>query len=88
MQSLPVNKIPGVGKVTAQKLQTKGMTTCGELQTLSDTELTQWLGKFGQQLYHYCRGEDERPVQTSRTRKSLSVETTFQQDLKTIDACQ
>ena len=88
MVLLPVKKIPGVGKVTAEKLQDKGITTCGELQAFSKAILVDMLGKFGQCLYHYCRGEDERRVETTRIRKSLSVENTYLQDLKTLDACQ
>lgn len=88
MVSLPVKKIPGVGKVTAEKLHGKGISTCGELQRFSETALVELLGKFGQSLYHYCRGEDNRPVEPTRVRKSLSVENTYLQDLNTLTACQ
>ena len=88
MRSLPIKKIPGVGKVTAKKLQDKGIHTCGELQALSQATMVDMFGKFGQSLYQYCRGEDERAVEPKRVRKSLSVENTYLQDLKTLDACQ
>jgi len=88
MVPLPVKKIPGVGKVTAEKLHDKGIATCGDLQAFSKATLIEMLGKFGQSLYHYCRGEDERPVEPTRIRKSLSVENTYLQDLTTLEACQ
>ena len=51
-------------------------------------ELVQAFGRFGERLYHLARGEDERPVSTDRTRKSVSVEETYAQDLPDLEACQ
>ena len=87
MLTLPVKKIPGVGKVTAQKLYDKGISTCGDLQAFTAKELIDRFGKFGQRLSQYCRGIDERPVESARIRKSLSVENTYLQDLPTKEAC-
>lgn len=88
IESLPVKKIPGVGKVCARKLQARGITTCAELQALSQIALQQQFGKFGARLYGYCRGIDERPLETARMRKSLSVERTFLEDLATLLHCE
>jgi DNA polymerase IV len=79
--TLPVKKIPGVGRVTAKKLHDSGYATCGDLQALSQLLLHQQFGKFGHSLYDYCRGIDKRLVQASRTRKSVSVEHTFLEDI-------
>lgn len=79
--ALPVTRIFGVGRVTAEKMALRGIRTCADLQPLSRLELAQQFGSFGERLYHLCRGEDDRPVQTSRRRKSVSVEETYHQDL-------
>jgi len=85
MQPLSLRKIPGVGKVTAQKLQARGFSTCGELQSVPYELLDEWMGKSGRSLWHRCRGRDDSPIQPDRERKSLSVERTFSQDLETFD---
>ena len=84
---LPVKKICGVGKVTAEKMSKLGLTTCGDLQKLSIQDLSKYFGSFGKQLYKICKGIDDRLVVTSRESKSLSVENTFPDDLKTYDEC-
>lgn len=87
MDSLPVNRIWGIGKVAAAKLEKLGVTTCGQLQHFSRIEMAQLFGKFGLELYHLCRGHDERPVEPHRERKSLSTERTYSINLETLDAC-
>lgn len=85
MATLPIEKIWGVGKVTAAKLKSKGFFTCGDLQKKSLSELTVAFGSWGADLYDYSRGIDNRPVKWDRTRKSLSVEETYFRDLTTLD---
>lgn len=87
MLPLPVKKLHGVGQVTTEKLQQLGIETCGDCQRHSEAALKQHLGKFGEQLYQMCRGIDERPVQLERTRKSLSVEETYINDLPDLESC-
>ncbi len=88
MPKLPVNKIFGVGKVTAAKLNKKGISTCLDLQKLSLAELKQLCGgTWGLGLYDLCRGIDERPVEPNRIRKSLSVERTFLNDINELGDC-
>lgn len=88
MRDLAVKKIPGVGQVTNQKMHKLGLHTCSDLQQLSEAELQQYFGRFGLSLYQYCRGIDNRPVQTKRIRKSTSIEDTFMNDLPNLTACQ
>lgn len=83
---LPVKKIHGVGRVTAGKLQQKGIMTCGQLRHYSILELSRWFGSFGERLWELARGHDDREVQTSRRRKSLSVERTYELDLVGLEA--
>lgn len=84
---LPVNKLFGVGSVTAARMRELNLNTCGDLQQVPVTELTQHFGKFGLRLHELCRGVDERPVKVNRVRKSLSAERTYAEDLPTFEAC-
>jgi DNA polymerase IV len=88
MEPLPVRKLWGIGAVTEEKLARAGVTTCGEMQRLSRSELHELFGKFGGELYDLCRGKDDRPVEPNRERKSLSTEETFSSDLTTLEQCE
>ncbi|WP_344956581.1 DNA polymerase IV [Zobellella aerophila] len=81
VQRLPLAKIPGVGRKTAQKLADLGLETCGQLPDFGATALVRHFGKFGQLLWQRCQGRDERPVQVERIRKSVGVETTLAADI-------
>lgn len=82
---LPVNKIHGVGSVTAKRLHAQNILTCEHLRSLPITTMIQQFGKFGNKLWHLCRGIDNRQVTPNRIRKSVSVEKTFSQDISNID---
>ena len=86
MKPLPIEKIWGVGKVTAAKLKGKGFHTCGDLQKKTVGELAALFGSWGAELYDFSRGIDSRPVRDDRTRKSLSVEETYSRDIESLDA--
>ncbi len=79
--ALPVGRLWGVGKKMREKLGGLGVETCGDLQRLDQVEMSRRFGKWGMELWHLCRGIDERPVQPHRTRKSLSSETTFSENI-------
>ncbi|WP_105103787.1 DNA polymerase IV [Microbulbifer pacificus] len=79
---LPVKKIHGVGRVTAEKMHREGIRTCSDLRRFSMVELVQKYGKFGNRLFQLCRGQDQRPVSGDGARKSVSVEHTFSEDLQ------
>lgn len=85
--ALPVEKLFGVGSVTARRMHERGLVTCADLEALSLVELTRTFGRFGATLYQLCRGIDDRPVRPSRTRKSVSVERTYPRDLPDLEAC-
>jgi DNA polymerase-4 len=81
VKTLEVKRIPGVGKVTAQKLAAIKVKTCGDLQSVHKETLVRNFGKFGAALYDLCRGNDDREVEVGWERKSLSIETTFDADI-------
>lgn len=85
--ALPVDKLFGVGKVTAMKLKKLGAFTCADLRNWPIPELQHHFGKFGGSLYSLCRGIDKRQVSSSQERKSVSVEETYVIDLPDLDAC-
>lgn len=84
---LPVKKLFGVGKVTARKMEKMGLHDCGDLRALRREELDERFGSFGERLYNLSRGIDSRAVQTTRIRKSLSVENTYVEDLQSLAEC-
>ncbi|XXF10218.1 DNA polymerase IV [Pseudomonas sp. D2-3] len=84
---LPVNKLHGVGKVTADKLTRLGIRTCRDLREWNKLRLVREFGSFGERLWNLAHGIDERAVQTDSRRQSMSVENTYDQDLPDLQAC-
>ena len=78
---LPVERLPGVGKVTGEKLANLRTHTVGELRALELSILEQHFGRYGVRLYELARGIDECPVIPDRPTQSISVEDTFERDL-------
>ena len=85
LDNLPVEDFYGVGKVTAEKMKRMGIRTGRDLKALSEVELVKRFGKIGRYFYGVVRGQDERPVEPHRERKSLSVERTYEQDISSPD---
>lgn len=85
--ALPVEKLFGVGKVTAEKLNQMGVRTCADLRRWDVLDLQNQFGKFGEKLFNLCRGIDTREVCASREAKSISVEETYPIDLPDLHAC-
>jgi DNA polymerase-4 len=87
VKPLPVEKIHGVGRVTAKKMHELGLKTCSDIQNTSLWQLTKWFGSRGADLQQRSMGIDEREVESSSERKSLTVEETYNQDLQTLQEC-
>lgn len=85
LETLPVKKFHGVGKVTAAKMISMGLKTGADLKKLSLLQMAQYFGKSGRFYYNIVRGIDNRPLNTSRIRKSLAVERTLRNDLENFD---
>ncbi|MEG0653184.1 MAG: DNA polymerase IV [Acinetobacter sp.] len=86
IQDLALNKIPGVGKVTHEKLHQLNLHTLGDLQKVEENVLIHHFGKYGKQLYLYAQGIDHRPVKAERERQQISKEITFDDDY-TLEQC-
>ena len=78
---LPVGRIPGVGKVTEEKLRKLGLRLVGEIRARTLEELRTHFGRYGQRLYELAKGIDENPVVPNRPTQSISAEDTFEQDV-------
>ncbi|PKF63873.1 DNA polymerase IV [Psychromonas sp. psych-6C06] len=81
VKTLPLKKIPGVGKVAQQKLADKGLYYCADVQQYPQSKLLKEFGKLGGALLDFSQGIDRREVQPFRERKSLAVEHTFSYDI-------
>ena len=81
-----VEMIFGVGKVFAENLRRDGYATIAQLQAAEPNDLIRKYGESGARLARLCRGEDDRPVATDGQMKTISSETTFNQDLSDFEA--
>ena len=78
--ALPLRKIPGVGKVSAEKLAKLGLKTCQDVRDFGEAPLVKAFGKFGRGLYQRALGRDARQIVTEWVRKSVSAERTLVAD--------
>jgi hypothetical protein len=81
LETLPIGKFFGVGDVTEAIFKEMSVLTGKELKQLSLERLQEKFGKRGRILYSFARGEDDRPVEPNRIRKSIGKETTFADDV-------
>jgi DNA polymerase-4 len=77
----PVSLIWGVGKAFQEKLERDGINHIGQLQTMERSDLMRRYGVMGARLYELSRGEDHRRVSPDDETKSVSAETTFNEDI-------
>jgi DNA polymerase-4 len=86
LQGLPVRRLWGIGPVADEKLHRLGIDTIGALAALSDAEAANILGAtVGPSLHRLARGIDDRPVAENAPAKQISAESTFPEDLTTLD---
>ncbi len=81
----PISIIYGVGRVMSETLRRDGLLTIGQLQKQDPEDLMRKYGETGARLARLSRGEDHRPLATSRGAKSISSETTFMEDISDLD---
>ncbi len=82
---LPVGRIPGVGKVTEERLTKLGVRTVGDLRGVKLPALEEHFGRHGVRLHELARGIDENEVIPNRPTQSISVEDTFESDVLLAD---
>ncbi len=87
VDKLPLEKIPGVGKVSLEKLHQAGFFLCKDIKNSDYRELLLKFGRQGASLWNKSHGIDKREVITERERKSLGVERTFSENISTYDEC-
>ncbi len=80
----PVGLIWGVGAALKARLAERGIATIGDLQQLDEKTLMRHYGAIGQRLARFAHGEDDRAVEPVRATKSVSAETTFNEDLSAV----
>src|SRR5712691_6396887 len=81
LRELPVEALSGVGPVTAKKLRAIGIARLLDVRAAEDERLHRAVGSLAAWLKQLSRGEDPRPVEPDRQRKSLSDENTYEKDL-------
>ena len=78
---LAVERLPGVGKVTARRLTELGVRTVGDIRNLDLAVLQNRFGRYGMRLHELARGMDNNAVEPNRPTQSISAEDTFESDV-------
>ncbi len=81
LKDLHISRLWGVGKKTEEALLNRGIEKVGQIAERSQVELNRDFGKHGNALWRLSQGLDDRPVEANEGRKSISQETTFDEDI-------
>lgn len=81
LKDQPVSLIWGVGKALGRTLERDGIRRIGDLLAYQEPVLEGRYGAMGRRLFRFSRGQDQRSVDPNSPTKSISAETTFNQDL-------
>ncbi|HTK34197.1 MAG TPA: DNA polymerase IV [Caulobacteraceae bacterium] len=80
-----VRLLPGVGPAMAEGLQKAGFTLIGDLARADPKDLARRWNAYGLRLYDLAHGRDARAVDPDSARKTISAETTFNEDLTALE---
>jgi DNA polymerase IV len=80
LEPLSIQKIPGVGDKTYRLLRTMGIATIRTLRQMPLPMVKNVLGENGEDIWKKANGIDNSPVKPYREQKSMSTETTFEED--------
>ncbi len=83
---LPVRKLLWIGRKTEAKLKKMGINTIGDLANFDSTVLVATFGLMGKQMYLSANGNDPSEVETRGGVKSISHETTFEEDTRDVES--
>jgi DNA polymerase-4 len=87
LHPLPVERLWGVGRVTARKLHEQGITTVGQVARIAEDSLVSLLGRAsGRHLHALAHNLDPRPVQVGRRRGSIGSQRALGRSPKSADA--
>ena len=81
VESLDIDKFYGIGHVTAEKMRKLGVHTGADLKKWTEVDLIRKFGKVGSYYFQIVRGQDDRPVEPNRIRKSIGAEESYADDL-------
>ncbi len=85
LQQLPVDALWGVGPKTAARLREAGILRLVDVRSAPDPVLAAAIGSYAETLRRMSFGQDDRPVEPNRERKSVGSENTFPVDLKDLE---
>jgi len=88
LDPLPVDRLWGIGRQGNKAFEALGIHTIGQLRKLPVSVLRRRFGASGQLLWQLSRGLDERPVVPEREARSISHETTFEQNIDDFEILQ
>jgi DNA polymerase-4 len=77
----PVRILPGIGAASAASLEKEGIRLVGDIRRADMRDFVRRHGAYGLHLWQLAHGEDKRPVRSERETKSVSSETTFNEDI-------
>lgn len=80
IRTLPISKVPGVGKMTLPQLEMLSVYCLGDIKNVPEHILMDRFGKYGKRLMDLAKGMDKNPVVTAYEHKSISTETTLPED--------
>jgi len=85
LETLPVARVPGVGKQTFAVLEAMGIATLGDVKRFPEEILYRQLGKYGRRIMALAHGVDRSKVEPVREHKSASSECTLKEDTDDAD---
>jgi DNA polymerase-4 len=85
LDPLPVERLWGVGRQGSKVFQRLGIRTIGQLRQWPMETLKSRFGSHGEHLWNLAHGIDDRPVVPEREAKSISHETTFEEDIEDLE---
>lgn len=80
LDTLPIGKVPGIGKKSEEELEKLGVERIGDLNRFEGDFLVERFGKFGERLLRIAKGEVDSPVVPYTAPKSISGEVTLEED--------